>query len=67
MSQDSPEPITVKIDKAAAMLDQHPRTIRRLIDRREIRAVKSGRSRLVLVSDLRDYINRLLLKQNRTV
>lgn len=67
MEKDSQEPITVKIAKAAGMLGLCSRSIRRLIDRGEIVAVKSGRSVLVLVSSLHDYVNRLLQKQNRLV
>ena len=60
MEKDSQEPITVKIAKAAGMLDVCTRSIRRLIDRREIQAIKCGRSVLVLVSSLHDYVRRHL-------
>jgi len=52
------EPLQVTIATAAALLSYDQRTIRRLIERRELQAVGHGKLRRVLMSSILDYQSR---------
>lgn len=56
----SREPLQVTITVAAELLSYDQRTIRRLIERRELKAVGHGKLRRVLMSSIRDYQSRHL-------
>lgn len=50
----------VTLAEAARMLRKHRQTVRRLISRGELRAVRDGRAILVLRCDVESYYGRLL-------
>jgi excisionase family DNA binding protein len=52
------EPFQVRIREAARLLGYDERTIRRLVDRGELRAVGRGRLRRIALVDLRDWQER---------
>lgn len=52
------EPLQVKIRDAARLLGFDERTIRRLIERKELDATGHGQNRRVIMASLRAYIER---------
>jgi excisionase family DNA binding protein len=52
------EPLQVRIREAARLLGYDERTIRRLVDRGELRAVGRGKLRRIALVDLRDWQER---------
>ena len=52
------EPLQVKIKDAARLLGFDQRTIRRLIERRELEATGHGQNRRVIMASLRAYVER---------
>lgn len=52
------EPLQVTIREAATLLRYHERTIRRLIERGELRAVGQGRLRRIALADLKAWQER---------
>jgi excisionase family DNA binding protein len=52
------EPLQVRIQEAARLLSYDERTIRRLLDRGELRAIGRGRLRRIALADLRDWQER---------
>ena len=52
------EPLQVHIREAARLLGYDERTIRRLVDRGELRAVGRGKLRRIALADLRDWQER---------
>jgi excisionase family DNA binding protein len=52
------EPLQVTIREAATLLRYHERTIRRLIERGELRAVGQGRLRRIALADLKAWQDR---------
>ena len=49
------EPLQVRIHEAARLLGYDERTIRRLVERGELRAIGRGRLRRIALADLRDW------------
>ena len=54
----SREPLQVTIREAAALLSYDERTVRRLVERGELRAVGRGRLRRIALADIRDWQER---------
>lgn len=52
------EPLQVTIREAAALLSYDERTVRRLVERGELRAVGRGRLRRIALADIRDWQER---------
>ena len=50
------DPVLVPLNQAATMIGQHRRTIYSLIAAGRIKAVKSGRSTLVVYDSIKQYI-----------
>jgi excisionase family DNA binding protein len=56
MTTDPIQPVLIRINQAATMIGQNRRTIYSLIAADRLKAVKSGRSTLIFLDSVRQYI-----------
>lgn len=54
--------VLVSVDEAAAMLSVGRTLVYLLVRNNELRSIKVGRTRRVVVSSLHDYVNRLVVQ-----
>jgi excisionase family DNA binding protein len=56
MTTDPTQPVLIRINQAATMIGQNRRTIYSLIAANRLKAVKSGRSTLIFLDSVKQYI-----------